>query len=36
MEYDNICKAHDWYHNFIIEILEGDALEKETQKDSSE
>jgi hypothetical protein len=36
MEYDNICKAHDWYHNFIIEILEGDALENETQKDTSE
>jgi hypothetical protein len=34
-EYDNMCNAHDWYHNFIIEIFEGDVLKKETLKDSS-
>jgi hypothetical protein len=32
-EFDKICEAHDWYHNFLIEILEGDVLKKETPKD---
>jgi hypothetical protein len=33
VEFDKICEAHDWYHNFLIEILEGDVLKKETPKD---
>ena len=36
IEFDEICKAHDWYHNFIIEILMGDVLEENTQTDSSQ
>lgn len=32
-EFDKLCKAHDWFHNFIIEILEGDLLIKDTPED---
>jgi hypothetical protein len=34
-EYDNMCIAHDWYHNFIITVLEDDVLEKGIKLDSS-
>jgi hypothetical protein len=34
-EFDNISEAHDWYHNFIITILEDDVLEKKTKLSSS-
>ena len=28
VEFENICKAHDWYHNFIITILEDDVVKR--------
>ena len=32
-EFKKICEAHDWYHSFLIEMLEGEFLKKESSKD---